>query len=261
MNQDALREFQTDAQHVLTYRHTAWNDIAVRGISWEIAQVCFAEEQELEELLAQFERFALSHSVRFISIRTSPTEKTVRRTLTRRGFYVAEHIFRAQFNLQSISQRKRWQPFARSPLHPLQSDDELQQVERIAAENFFHGRFHEDPFADAADARARGKQWVRHGWQQGQTVLAESFGGEVVAFLLLEIAEGQTAEVYLGGSRAGSTFTPKLIASGLQYFADLHFRAFTFTISATNLPMVNIAGRIGGKITESFYGYHKFLGT
>ncbi len=244
-----------DSQNEIVCTTTPWNDEAVGGKSCEIESFVFSDENRLKELLNTLNQQVSHKNIKFLSTRISSNNQVLRKALVKNGFYFAEHSFRIQFNLQS-NNANLWKPYSQKKLIYLSKISELEQVKNIARNNFFHGRFHEDPFISQDFASKRNMRWVESASTQGLEFLLYKIEEEVIAFLMLS-AQEKSVEIYFGGSKKQSTTTPKLIASGLEFYRNKNYNKFLFNISASNLKMVNIVVRIGGKVIDSLFGYHK----
>ncbi len=242
----------------LNFQHTPWNDLTVGGTSWEITMLVYESSKALKALLEQFEEQCHAEKVTFVAFRYNSTRHFLKGALIEQGYYFAEHTLRYRFGLQTRDARF-WKPLSGKDLKVLDTLEELEAVEAIATSNFFHGRFHEDPYISLEAANQRNSRWVHDAYQKGQTFLLYYTNEAIVAFLLLEPKNPNEVELYFGGSRTLSAATPKLLASGFKFYAAQGYQHIYTNISAANLGILNILGRIGGKAIESWLGYHKFF--
>jgi len=143
----------------------------------------------------------------------------------------------------------------------LARDDERAEIEAIAASSFVHQRFHVDPRFPSELADARYVQWIGRSWEDPEhqfAVLRQ--GGQVAGFWLFELSD-RTAYLHLtaiGPAYQGQGLGRRLWTAGASLLAGQGAEAIRTTISAANLPVVSLYGRLGWRLCDPEVTLHRW---
>lgn len=182
------------------------------------------------------------------TIKVNPTEDT--ELLHRYGFYYMETM------LKPVCQKEDLQIMDDKKI-TISKDYEKDAVLNIAGNAFAGSRFHRDFYIPSPMADKRYMNWVRD-LQDKDLIIALYYQGELAGFYGYE----NDNVLLLGMKKAfrGMGLTQAFTSKGCQYQFDLGYEQLRTSISAANLPSLNLFIRLGFKLTDTVDVYHKLTG-
>lgn len=166
------------------------------------------------------------------------------------GFYYMETM------LKPVCQKENLQIVAREGI-TISKNYDKNAVLRIAENVFAGGRFHRDFYIPSSMADKRYMNWVRD-LQEKDLIIALYYQEELAGFYAYE----NDNVLLLGMKEAfrGMGLTQAFTSKGCQYQFDLGYEQLKTSISAANLPSLNLFIRLGFKLTDTVDVYHKLTG-
>jgi ribosomal protein S18 acetylase RimI-like enzyme len=204
----------------------------------------------------QFEAWCRDRSVRLASCRLAPDRLRESGWLESRGFRFIEMVYRPRTEL-SPGDPEPATPVAVSPV----TAAELPAVEAIAGSAFTTGRFHLDPALDPHASGRRYGRWVRTSFANpAHEVLKAELDGRLAGFFVTE--PGREGTVYwhltavapdMQGRGVGKQIWQAMLARHRRQGA----RAVETTVSAHNIPVLNLYARLGFRLQAGGMTFHR----
>ncbi len=140
------------------------------------------------------------------------------------------------------------------------TDGDMVEIEKIAHDDFRHGRFHEDPAIDPALAAKRNVNWIRDLARQGLARVGKS-GKHVIGFHAERIDPSERhAELILTGTAARyAVLAMPLWIVALESLRDRGANSCSTLVSAANTGVVNLYAKLGFRYQSTLFGFRKFL--
>ncbi|MDT8397324.1 MAG: GNAT family N-acetyltransferase [Pseudomonadales bacterium] len=169
-----------------------------------------------------------------------------RSALFENGFYFADSL------ITPYCSKDQFKPYSHTMIS-VTRDVDLGAVLEIAKGAFLHGRFHKDPYINDDDAETRYANWIRQLHQEGAIygLLYDRQPGGFIAVKDNCLVLHAVHKRYRGKGLAKYFWTPvckQLFAEGFDFI--------TSSISATNLPVVNLYISLGFRMQTSLDIYH-----
>jgi ribosomal protein S18 acetylase RimI-like enzyme len=212
------------------------------------------EPDEQAGLLAQYDVWCAARQVRFSSARLPLERRQALSALQTAGFQWQElvvHPTLCTAGLGELDQDEIGEA----------TDDERAAVEAIAAASFVHQRFHVDPRFPRELADARYAQWIQRSWDDPQDrFLVLRQGGQVAGFWLWEMQD-RSAYLHLTAVAPGfqgQGLGRRLWTAGASYLAGQGAEGIRTTVSAANLPVVSLYGRLGWRLQDPEVTLHRW---
>lgn len=135
--------------------------------------------------------------------------------------------------------------------------DDYGVISDYAVEYFNHGKFHEDPLIERKFADKRNVNMVSDLTEKYTTYVGR-VEDKVIGFMILN-QEGSQVDLLLGGMHINYrhlsySFWNRVFSE----YKNKGVKKFVTTISAANIPVVNLYNRFGFKFSQALYGYRKF---
>ncbi|WP_394415853.1 hypothetical protein [Roseateles sp. BYS78W] len=213
------------------------------------------DETQILALLQQFDTWARENGVRFAYARVAP-EAAAKRAFHRAGFYFAEASYRVGHrHIQGSAVFDRL--IRRGPvLEPAVVADHA-ALQQILADDFEHGRIHEDPWVTREQAALRYRNWLHDLIEQGHELLCYRLKGEVIGLHVQRADEGRVDLVLTGVKRSHALLGASLWAEVLRLNRLRGVREAHTLISAANIPILNLYRRLDFQFDALLVGFHK----
>lgn len=241
----------------LACRLTPWDERVFGHRCAEITALEVGDAADLGPLLALFNDWARQEQVAFAYGRFPPTA-AIKAAFHEAGFYYAEASYRLRH--ARIQQTASLDALARPGpvLQPAQPAD-LARVQDILAEDFHHGRIHEDPWVDPADAAQRNRNWLADLQAQRHDILTYQLKGEVIGLHVQRAAApGPGIEwVLTGVKRSHALLVVSLWAEVMKWNRAQGVREVHTLISAANVPILNLYRRLDFQFESLLIGFHR----
>lgn len=238
-------------------RLTPWDQRALGFKTAEITDLGADDSGDGDGLLAATEEWCSTQSVRYLFGRIDADDRLCRSLLLARGYQFVETslaVSRSGFsNLPAV-------PKGMAPqLRPATSAD-IAALRIIAAKDFSHGRFLEDPAINLGCAADRTANWTEDLVNEGLAYVAET-RGEIIGFHAERVrVESSSAELLLTGTACKyAVLALPLWVIALQSLAERDIQRCTTLISAANTGVLNLYARLGFQFNSTLLGFRKFL--
>lgn len=238
-------------------RLTPWDRRALGLVTAEVARFAPGDAWSGGELLRQAEEWCRQHSVQYMFGRFDAADLAAKKAVLEAGFAIVEcslALSRSGFEQMPVVPR-RIRPWLRSP-----GADDLPMLEKIAREDFRHGRFLEDPAISTDLAATRTANWVRDLAEQ-RLLRVAGIGNKVIGFHAERIATGGLhADLVLTG--VAGNYAPLALALWVTVLEDLGARGVqrcSTLVSAANVGVMNLYNKLGFRCDRSFFGFRKYL--
>jgi hypothetical protein len=241
----------------LKHQPTPWDSRVIGLRSNQITGFTTGSQDESYESLAQFEANCLSARIGFTSTRVEYTKASIRRELEQFGYRLVELVYevRGCFPLRSGINLSLPSGYTMCGA----SKDDLPCIKHIAANEFHYGRFFEDILIDDGIAKKRNECWVDDLFERHHIQVLKNLSGKVVGFQAYQLKVPNECEMILGGVDAKFAHVAyPFWSSFLNYcHVECSVDSVNTTISAANIPVVNLYNLLGFRITSVLAGYHK----
>lgn len=241
----------------ITARLTPWDERALGFVTAEVTALDVATLAHAAPLLVELERWCATHSVRYLFGRIDATQPVAKAVLLQHGFAFVETsltVSRSGFaNLPQV-------PRGMLPtLRPATAGD-VAELRQIAATDFAHGRFLEDPAIDPQRAAVRTANWIEDMVTGGLAYVAES-RGRVIGFHAERVAADRSnCELLLtGASGPYAMLALPLWITALESLGVRGIPHCTTLVSAANTGIINLYARLGFHFNSTLFGFRKFL--
>ena len=239
----------------LDCRRTPWDERVFGFPCAEITSLQGDNPHELLALLAQFDDWASDEGVRFACGRFAPTQAN-KAALHLGGFYFAEASYRVRHpKVQAATEHDKL--IRPGPTLAPATEADLPHLRDILAEDFEHGRIHEDPWVERAQAARRYRFWLDDLCQQGHDVFTYRLKDEVIG-LHIQRSQADKADLVLTGvKRSHALLGVSLWAEAMKLNRLAGMREVHTLISAANVPILNLYRRFNFQFDSLLLGYHK----
>ena len=240
---------------VINYHNTPWNDKALNGLSLEIDTITATESNSVN-LIAEFCSQKASENYVLIASRVSASSGLLKKIHYQSGFVTVEHtleVSSAGMSMEKIELLANKFPVVVENY----SERDIPQLEEIAAFEFKHGRFYEDPFIDESIACLRNRNWISDLINQKTTIKVLKKKDRIVGFMAYKIHE-DTANLILGGVQEKYRhLSYGFWANVLLGLKDV--KEIKTLISSSNTDVVNLYTYFGFQFSNPQFGFHKHL--
>ncbi|MDH0188320.1 hypothetical protein N7676_15645 [Stenotrophomonas sp. GD03993] len=241
----------------ITARLTPWDERALGFVTAEVTALDVVTSAHAAPLLVELERWCATHSVHYLFGRIDATQPVAKAVLLQHGFAFVETsltVSRSGFaNLPQV-------PRGMLPtLRPATAGD-VTELRQIAASDFAHGRFLEDPAIDPQRAALRTANWIEDMVTGGLAYVAES-RGRVIGFHAERVAADRSnCELLLtGASGPYAMLALPLWITALESLGARGIPHCTTLVSAANTGIINLYARLGFHFNSTLFGFRKFL--
>jgi hypothetical protein len=238
-------------------RMTPWDKKALGFNTAEITELGVFELDDGDWLLGATEDWCLGQSVRYLFGRIDASDRRCRTVLLARGYQFVETsltISRSCFaKLPQI-------PSGMQPLLRPSVAADIPALRLIAANDFAHGRFLEDPAIELASAAERTANWIEDLVAGGLAYTAE-MKGQIIGFHAEKVNPvSSSAELLLTGAASKyEVLALPLWVTALQSLAKRDVLECSTLISAANTGVLNLYARLDFQFNRALLGFRKFL--
>lgn len=238
-------------------RLTPWDERALGFVTAEVTALDIATVDQAGPLLAELEHWCAGQSVHYLFGRIDAASPVAKAALLQHGYQFVETsltVSRSGFaHLPTV-------PRGMLPtLRPATAAD-IPELRRIAATDFAHGRFLEDPAIDPARAANRTANWVEDLVTGGLAQVAESRGRTIGFHAERVHPEQRSAELLLTGATAPyAMLALPLWVTALESLAARDIQQCTTLVSAANTGILNLYARLGFHFNSTLFGFRKFI--
>jgi ribosomal protein S18 acetylase RimI-like enzyme len=211
-----------------------WDSVALGCEAWELASAA-------PEILAQ------ARAAGHYTVRVSPLAD--KRALHEHGFYYCDTLIEPYCAAREFKP----QPHAAAGLNRNAALDPLLAICRGA---FQQGRFHRDFNVESARADRRYENWLKTLHGAGK-VYGLTWGGELAGFIAHE--GGKLVLHALGPKHRGRGLARHLWSAVCADLARQEVSELTSSISATNLPALNLYASLGFRFRNAVDVYHRVI--
>jgi Sortase and related acyltransferases len=238
-------------------RLTPWDERALGMRTAEIIGLQADSSEAGMAVLAGAEQWCDVHGVRYLFGRFDASSSAAKGAVLASGHAIVEcSLTLARRGLDGLPQA----PARMRPQLREFCEADLPELERIAREDFQHGRFLEDPAIDAALAATRTANWIGDLARQGLLRTAES-GGRVIGFHAERVdPASRHADLILTGATARYAMLglPLWIVA-LDSLRERGVTSCSTLVSAANTGIVNLYAKLGFRYETTLFGFRKFL--
>ena len=238
-------------------RLTPWDERTLGMRTAEITRFSPTSAQNGTLLLEQAEAWCRAHAVRYLFGRFDSGLPHAKQAVLESGHAIVEcslTLSRRGFaGLPTV-------PARMSPTLREFSDRDLAELQRIATDDFFHGRFLEDPSIDPTQAARRTANWIGDLARQGLVRTAES-NGRIIGFHAERVSvDGRHADLILTGATARyAVLGLPLWVAALESLAARGVTSCSTLISVANTGIVNLYAKLGFHYDTTLFGFRKYL--
>jgi len=241
----------------LVARLTPWDERALGFVTAEVTAVEISSIHAAGPLLEQLEQWCHANAVRYLFGRIDAAQPIAKAALLLHGYAFMETsltVSRSGFaNLPQV-------PRGMLPtLRPATADD-IVELRRIAANDFTHGRFLEDPDIDPQCATLRTANWIEDLVKDDLAFVAESRGRTIGFHAERVAADRSNCDLLLtGATGAYAMLALPLWITALESLGARGIPQCTTLVSAANTGIINLYARLGFHFNRTLFGFRKFL--
>lgn len=247
----------SNSQGRIAARLTPWDERALGFVTAEVTALEINVIEQAGPLLAELEQWCATNTVHYLFGRVDATNTLARSALLHHGYHFIETsltVSRSGFtNLPTV-------PRGMLPaLRPALAED-VPELRRIAAIDFAHGRFLEDPAIDRKLAATRTANWIEDLVSGNLAYVAES-RGRTIGFHAERIAPDKSnCELLLTGATTPfAMLALPLWITALESLGTRGIPQCTTLVSAANTGILNLYARLGFHFNSTLFGFRKFL--
>ena len=237
----------------LNYIDTPWdgNPLGVKANS--IIEFKAEDYQKSLFLLSKFEE--ISNNIEYTSIRIDSRDTHIVKALGTMNFHMTEIAMKVGGVISKLDIDESM--FNKFLFTQTQSKKDYEIISKYAVDFFHHGKFHEDPLITRQSANLRNINMVNDLTKKYTTYIGK-VGDSILGFMILK-EEDTTIDLLLGGihpnyRHLSYSFWNRVF---LEYKTK-GFKKFITTISAANIPVINLYNKFNFKFNQSLYGFRKF---
>lgn len=246
-----MKEFKYNTAKVI-YRESFWDGRVLGYPSLDIVSIEVTDKLDYILLIKVFLEY-LNNKYRFVSFRTSHPDSILKKELIERGFVLVEQSYK----VECLNPQFQGLLFSKKVDVNYLSDslEEIGEIKRIGSEDFYFGRFFEDPFIEVGVAQKRNEYWIDDMIKNPHnSILIAKKNNSVIGFMAFS-DESSHIELLLGG------LTSKYAHLSYSFWCHLFDNYFKnklvkTTISCSNLGIVNLYKKFGFNFTEHYTGFH-----
>lgn len=240
---------------VIEWRLTPWDEVVFGYPCAEITEFRASDAIAGLALINEFEAWARGRGVLFAYGRFDSNEIT-KGVLSTAGYYFAEASYRIRS--QQLAKTAHFDSLIRpGPSLIRAQQDDLDEMLGILTSDFHFGRMHEDPWVSSEEAALRYKNWLYSLHEQGSEVYAYQDAGRVIGLHVQNTLEGRADLTLTGVGARYSPLAASLWALVLRLNRERGVKQAWTTISAANIPIVNLYSRFGFQVEALLLGFHK----
>lgn len=245
-----MKEFNYNTASIV-YRESFWDERVLGFPTIDIVSIEVADILDYTSLIKVFLEY-LNNRYNFVSFRMSLPDSILKKELIKSGFVLVEQ----SYLVECLNPQFQGALLSKIAVDYLgESVEEIEEVKRIAREDFYFGRFFEDPFIEVDVARKRNEHWIDDIIKNPScNILIAKKNNFVIGFMAFQHKENQV-DLLLGG------LTSKYAHLSFSFWAFIFENYFKnklikTTISCSNLGIVNLYKRFGFNFTKCLTGFH-----
>jgi hypothetical protein len=250
-----MHKIEITENNFLTVRPTPWDTRNFGFTTNEIMEFKFDNPSHLDGLLRMLNTYNKEREIKFTYTRINADDKLLKRKLQESGFYYAEttfHVVKKDFQKYIVPSSKGSGIILEHP-----EEQDFIRIKEIVRDDFFYGRFHEDPYIDVTKAKTRYVNWINDLILQKKEFVVFKKGGNVLAFYAYSV-DCDKCDLILGGvSKEKSMISYFFWAAVLESLKKRGVSEARTVISAANIPVVNLYSYFGFKLEKTLVGFHK----
>ena len=240
----------------LYFRETPW-DSRVLGVKTnEILGVNHSESKEVYDLFSEFEKHCVAEGFLFTSYRIKGNESQLKSIASDLGYRFVEASFDVFAPTVKIQLEK-----IRDMNFSLRASNQSDKAEliRLAGTIFNHGRFHEDPYVDSIIANKRNELWMADMvLDPSVNIQVGERNNRIFGFMASKVSNGVCNFLLGGVSQSDLHLAYSLWKKVIELQAsEKNCREFVATVSASNLPVLNLFQALNFTFKSSYFGFHK----
>lgn len=242
-------------QAILECRRTPWDEKVFNFPCAEITNFQVESEAEGLAVLSNFEKWAEIEQLKFAYGRFRPS-KIIKQLVHQADFYFAEASFRLRhYKLQNTEVFDKL--IRTGPKLEKAKESDYEVLRTIMANDFNHGRIHEDPWVDSIAASQRNENWLNDLVGQLNEIYVYRLKEEVIG-LHIQRTENQRVCLVLTGVKSSHALLGASLWAEVIKLNRLRSISELYTIiSAANIPIVNLYRLFEFQFEELLIGFHK----
>lgn len=248
--------FEIDKGSYLEAMETRWNTKAFGFKVFEIKNIVHSEIAHAYALLGQYVEFEKLNNIGCSLIRIDASDFYLKKALIDCGFYCAETSI--DIEIKNIHKMNIEGKFKSDLIIEPPNDDDYHTIKKIAENDFYYGRFHEDINFEIDKVRAKYSSWIDDMKDGQEQFLVYKREGKVISFLAYKIIDDIVDLILAGSAKGNGAVSYYFWASFMRYFKEIGFKKFFTNISATNIGILNLYMALGFKFTQTKLGFHKY---
>lgn len=237
-------------------RKTPWDD---RVFGFPCAEIVSLEgvktTSDVEVLLSFFDNWVREEGIQFAYGRFAPTQIN-KQAFHKSGFYFAEASYRIRQT--KIASCNDFDCLIRNgPQLVLAKEEDYEYIQDILANDFHHGRIHEDPWVEEYTASRRYKLWLNDLVAQKQEIYSYKLNGQIIGLHIQRCNEYDVDLVLTGVKKSHALLGASLWAEVLKLNRLRGIRIAHTLVSASNIPVLNLYRRLDFQFDSLLLGFHK----
>lgn len=241
-----------DENNFLVEEVAPWDGIPLSMRAVNIKEFVSADEHSGFVLLSMFE--SRNRDVQYTSTRIDSRDTHLAKALSQAGYQMTEIVIKVSGGLTTLPIDDR--QFNKFVFEEASEDDHHTLSEHVVA-HFDHGKFHEDPLIERRLADSRNVNMVGDLTRKFTTYVGR-VNDDIIGFMILN-RKDTLIELLLGGMHPAYRHLSYSFWNKLFFeYQKQGVKKVTTTISAANIPVINLYSRLGFKFSQALYGYRKF---
>ncbi len=240
---------------ILECRRTPWDEKIFNFPCAEITNFQVESEAAGIEVLFQFEQWAEIEQLKFAYGRFQPT-RLVKQLVHHAGFYFAEASYRLRH--YKLKNTQAFDKLIRSgPSLEKAKESDYEALRTIMADDFKHGRIHEDPWVDSKASSHRNRNWLNDLVAQLNEIYVYRLKDEIIG-LHIQRSENQKVCLVLTGVKSSHALLGVSLWAEVLKLNRLRSVCELYTIiSIANIPIINLYRLFEFQFEELLVGFHK----
>lgn len=240
---------------IVYYRDTPWNNKSIDGKSLEIESIDSSREDSVN-LINEFCTQKYKESYVLIASRIDASQIELKKIFFLCGFVTIEHTL--DVSSFGLDLKKIETIFNKFPVNVEDyTNENIMEIEDIAAGVFNFGRFYEDPFIEPFKATNRSRYWIGDLINQKAIIKVLKKKNIVVGFMAYKIKDNR-ADLILGGiiekyRHLAYGFWANILLN-IKNVEEIHT-----LISSSNIDILNLYSYFGFRFENAQFGFHKHL--
>ena len=241
-----------DKNNYLEHINAPWDGEPL-GLSAQNIVDFVADTEENANILVDLFDIAY-RKTHYSSIRIDSRDILQAKALGRAGYHMTEVVMKVTGVLSKINlDTSQFSKFS----FELASPEDYNHITEYSIKYFDHGKFHEDPLISRKAANLRNTNMVKD-LTSSYTTHVGRVGSNILGFMILD-CNNDSIELLLGGIHPDYRHLSYAFWNRVFYeYKSKGVKKVTTTISAANIPVVNLYSRLGFKFNQSLYGFRKF---